>query len=73
MQETQFPPFRMHKEEHDKVLAGMFVQIERWKQGHDVAGLRDWLDGAVGDWFVNHVDTMDFITAGFIAMKQKAG
>ncbi len=73
MQETQFPPYRMHKGEHDNVLTDMSAQIERWKQGRDAAALRDWLDRTVGDWFVNHVRTMDFVTAGFIAMKQKAG
>ena len=73
MQETRFPPYRMHKEEHDNVLTDMSAQIKRWKQGRDAAALRDWLDHNVGDWFVNHVRTMDLVTAGFIAMKQKAG
>ncbi len=73
MRETGFPPYAMHKGEHDRVLADMAVRIERWKQGGDAAELREWLDRAVGDWFVNHVNSMDFVTAGFIAMRQKAG
>jgi hemerythrin len=73
MQETRFPPYRMHKEEHDHVLADMSAQIERWRQGRDVAALRDWLDHRVGNWFVTHVGTMDLVTAGFIEKKQKAG
>jgi hemerythrin len=73
MQETGFPPYPMHKGEHDNVLADMAARIERWKQGRDVEVLRDWLEHAVGDWFVNHVTTMDFVTAGYIEMKQKAG
>ncbi len=73
MQETRFPPYRMHKAEHDHVLTDMSTRIERWKQGRDAAALRDWLDHSVGDWFVTHVSTMDLVTAGFIEKKQKAG
>jgi hemerythrin len=73
MQETRFPPYAMHKSEHDHVLADMSAHIERWKQGRDVAALRDWLVKDVGDWFVTHVGTMDLVTAGFIAKKQNAG
>jgi hemerythrin len=73
MQETRFPPYAMHKGEHDHVLADMSAHIERWKQGRDVVALRDWLDKEVGAWFVTHVGTMDLVTAGYMAMKQKEG
>jgi hemerythrin len=73
MQETRFPPYIMHKGEHDNVLADMAAKIDGWKQGRDATKLKEWLDKAVGDWFVNHVSTMDFVTAGFIEMKKKAG
>jgi hemerythrin len=66
MQESNFPPYPMHKGEHDNVLADMSAKVERWKQGHDAPALREWLDRDVGDWFVNHVSSMDFVTAGFI-------
>jgi hemerythrin len=66
MQEVRFPPYPVHKGEHDSVLADMAAKVELWKQGHDAAALRKWLERDVGDWFVNHVSTMDFVTAGFI-------
>lgn len=66
MQEVRFPPYPMHKGEHDQVLADMTTRIEQWGLEHDAAALRDWLKKDVGDWFVNHVSTMDFVTAGFI-------
>jgi hemerythrin len=71
MKATSFPPYAMHKSEHDHVLTDMAAHIERWKQDRDVAALRDWLDQAVGAWFVTHVGTMDLVTAGYIATKQK--
>jgi hemerythrin len=73
MQEAHFPPYPMHKGEHDSVLAEMSAQIERWKLERDATALHDWLEKSVGDWFVTHVSSMDFVTAGFIEMKQKAG
>ncbi|HLP97170.1 MAG TPA: hemerythrin family protein [Sideroxyarcus sp.] len=66
MQETRFPPYPMHKGEHDHVLADMTERVTRWKQARDAATLQQWLEHDVGDWFVNHVSTMDFVTAGFI-------
>src|SRR3989338_9170564 len=59
MRETGFPPYPVHKGEHERVLAEMSARIERWRHGRDTAALRDWIDQAVGDWFVNHVGTMD--------------
>ena len=72
MLEYCFPPYPVHKSEHDQVLADIAAQIERWKYGRDAAATRDWLDKAVGNWLITHVTTMDFVTAGFIEMKQKA-
>jgi hemerythrin len=66
MQAVRFPPYPMHKGEHDQVLADMAAKVERWNAGHDAPQLRNWLEREVGDWFVNHVSTMDFVTAGFI-------
>jgi hemerythrin len=73
MQETRFPPYPMHKGEHDSVLAEMSARIEEWKQNRNARVLNEWLDHSVGDWFVTHVGTMDLVTAGYIDMKQKAG
>ncbi|MDD4911196.1 MAG: hemerythrin family protein [Sideroxydans sp.] len=70
MCETNFPPFPVHKGAHDAVLADMTDRAMRWKRDGDQNALREWLDGDVGDWFVNHVSTMDFVTARFIAAQQ---
>jgi hemerythrin len=71
MREAQFPPYPMHKGEHDRVLAEMEARVAEWKQGRDAEALRGWLDKDVGDWFVNHVGMMDFVTARFIAATQE--
>ncbi len=71
MLEAHFPPYPMHKGEHDRVLADMAAKVESWKQAHDSDALQEWLDRGAGDWFVNHVSTMDLITAHFIKAQGK--
>ena len=67
MRECGFPPYEIHKQEHDRVIAEMKAQASAWQQRRDTAALRDWLEHAVGDWFANHVSTMDRMTALFAA------
>lgn len=71
MQETGFPPYPMHKGEHDRVLDDMESRIARWKQERDATALSNWLEVGIVDWFVSHVSTMDFITARFIKAQGK--
>lgn len=70
MRETNFPPLAVHKGEHDAVLAEMSDHIMGWERSGNQNALREWLDGDVGNWFVKHVSTMDFVTARFIAAQQ---
>jgi hemerythrin len=71
MQETGFPPYPMHKGEHDRVLDDMETHVARWKVGRDKKALSDWLEVGLVDWFVSHVSTMDYITARFIKAQGK--
>ncbi|MBU3903409.1 MAG: hemerythrin family protein [Gammaproteobacteria bacterium] len=66
MLSVQFPPYPMHKGEHDKVLADMIARAENWKTSRNSKDLSSWLEHAVRDWFVNHVSSMDFVTAAYI-------
>ncbi len=61
-----FPAFPVHKAEHDAVLADMANRIAQWHVDRNHGSLVAWLDQPVGEWFINHVRTMDFVTAGFI-------
>lgn len=63
---VKFPPYPMHKGEHDKVLADMIARIEKWKISRNTKDISSWLEHAVRDWFVNHVSSMDFVTAAYI-------
>ena len=73
MRETGFPVYEIHKGEHERVLADIEAQVERWMLGRDAQALRDWLDRAVGTWLVEHVSSMDFVTAAFAEKKLHSG
>lgn len=67
MQEARFPPYPMHKMEHDRVLEDMNGHVAKWRQNRDAAALQGYLEGELADWFVGHVSSMDFVTARFLA------
>ncbi len=70
MLETQFPPYPVHKGEHEKVLTDIAGHIENWKAKRDAVALREWLEKPIAEWLVDHISTMDHVTAGFIRMNQ---
>lgn len=67
MQAAQFPPYQMHKMEHDRVLAVLNQQINAWHQTQDVAALRAFLETVLTQWFSQHVGMMDMVTAKYLA------
>lgn len=70
MIDYEFPPYGCHKKEHDRVLADIELMIEGWQQVHDRGLLRCHLAEDFKHWLLNHVQTMDAITAQFVISKQ---
>lgn len=67
MRASGFPPYAMHKQEHDRVLAWLEALVASIRDGADGALLRDVIQREVGDWLSQHVQTMDQVTARWIA------
>jgi len=65
MLEKQFPPYQMHKNEHDNALKLMQDKFNLWKQTKDINILKIYLIQEVPVWFKNHISSMDKITASF--------
>jgi hemerythrin len=63
-----FPPYQMHKAEHDRVLHELNSTVTRWKQQGDIDVIIVYLRGSV-DWIINHINTMDKMTAMFISQQ----
>ncbi len=66
MLEGQFPVYSVHKQEHDRVLAELRQHHDEWKKTGNSDGLEKYLLLVVPEWMVQHVSTMDFVTAQYL-------
>jgi hemerythrin len=67
MRKTGFPPYPMHKAEHDRLLEEMESEETHFRETGDTARLWGYVSASVPEWFVSHIRSMDHVTAGFIA------
>jgi hemerythrin len=67
MRRVGFPPYPMHKAEHDRVLDDMEAEETRFRETGDTARLWSYVSDAVPSWFVAHIQSMDHVTGGFVA------
>ena len=67
MRQYGFPAYRMHLEEHERVLGLMEQQRRQWRSERKIETLADFVFDAWPAWFDNHVNTMDWVTARFIS------
>lgn len=66
MRASGFPPYEVHKQEHDRVLAWLETLVAGIRAGMDQAELRVTIQRDVAEWLVRHVQTMDQVTALWI-------
>jgi hemerythrin len=65
MQERGFPPYPMHKGEHDNALRLMDQVYGDWLKSKDIKVLKIYLIETLPSWLTNHIQTMDTVTAMF--------
>lgn len=65
MRELNFPPYLMHKGEHDKALQRMDEVIDHWHKNKDIQALKMYIIEELPTWLTHHIETMDTITARF--------
>ncbi len=65
MQEKNFPPYPMHKAEHDNALKTIEKLFEKWLQTKDIQILKQYFIETLPGWLVGHIKTMDTVTAMF--------
>jgi len=66
MLEGRFPPYSIHRAEHQRQLARVSAVYESWAGGRDVALLRGFIQRELPDWVRNHILTMDTVTAQYL-------
>jgi hemerythrin len=70
MREVGFPPYPVHKGEHDRVLEEMESEETHFRETGDTARLWKYVSEAVPTWFVGHIQSMDAVTAQFVVMRK---
>ena len=73
MREAAFPPYPVHKAEHDRVLTDLAAEVERYRAAGDADRLRHHAAEAVPAWFLSHIDSMDLVTSRFVAARRGEG
>jgi len=66
MKEAQYPSFRMHKADHDKVLQETRYAEMEWRNRKDVAALKEYFEEEILSWLEQHIKAMDTPTADFL-------
>lgn len=67
MQEYRFPPFPIHKREHQLALARLQSVAEQWQTTHDHGALAAYIEQEWASWLANHIATLDTVTANFLS------
>lgn len=67
MRAHSFPPYQVHKQEHDRVLMELDMVITQLENHGDLSKVSGYLKNEFPTWFAQHLATMDLRTAQFIA------
>jgi len=68
MQETGFPAYEIHSNEHEIALNQMKAGIRSWEQDKEIELIADYVFTHWPEWFNTHVNSMDMMTAKFAIM-----
>lgn len=67
MQATGFPPYRVHKSEHDNALNWLDDLARQAESGPASEALRKTIVVDLPAWYLRHIQTMDTVTANWIS------
>jgi hemerythrin len=71
MEEQRFPAYAVHSAEHGRVLAEMEREALAFREQGDMDRLWRYVSADVPTWFVQHIQTMDAVTAQFVTMHSR--
>jgi hemerythrin len=67
MKAAGFPPYPVHKHEHDQVLAWLENLTSALAEGIEPETARQTIKEEIPAWFLRHIQTMDSVTANWLA------
>ncbi len=65
MEAKNFPPYPVHKGEHEYGLSRMDEVFKQWQSSNDIHILKGYFIEELVPWLTNHIQTMDTVTAMF--------
>lgn len=68
MQETHFPAYPIHSQEHEAAFNQMKTVTTAWHTDKDIETVAEFVFAFWPDWFNAHVNSMDMMTARFAVM-----
>lgn len=69
MEQYGFPAYPIHKAEHDRVLSELNSVVLQWKEEGELSLVVNYLR-KTPEWIINHIATMDTVTANFLAQQR---
>ena len=67
MEKYNFFAYPMHRAEHDRVLYELKSLEKILKEKGDIKTVKDYLERVFKPWIINHVQTMDTVTAMYLS------
>ena len=66
MEDAMFPAYQAHRGEHNRHLQELVALIEYFEKNRDTKAIYVYIEGSLTPWMINHVKTMDDVTARFL-------
>lgn len=70
MASMNFPPYMFHKGEHDRCLEIMQGVLIQFKNTKNISIMKEYFEVDLLTWLINHIQTMDTVTAMFFKTGQ---
>lgn len=70
MREVNFPPYMIHKSEHDRVLNEFQFVMMDWRSKKDLQILKNYFFETIPQWLDQHIASMDTMTARYICLSK---
>jgi len=66
MREKMFPPYSVHKGEHDRALDELKTITLNFEKNKDVRAVGEYITSILTPWLIQHIETLDTVTAMFL-------
>ena len=73
MERAKFPAYNTHKAEHDRHLNEFKALIKYFEKTKDPRAIATHIEGNLEKWLIHHIQTMDTVTAQFLAQNNTQG